>query len=157
MDWLKIFIGLVLITISALWIDLSLHLPFPSFARVAKVGPAHFPLLVASLLALLTLIWLAREYHKKEGEKEVHGVRLIPWYLGYAGYITITPFLGFVPSAFLLVTAVVASKTKGPWGSRLGKGLLAAAVITGLEWGIFQKWLGVPLPVGFFSFWGGKA
>ncbi len=69
MDWLKIFMGLVLLTISALWIDLSLHLPFPSFARVARVGPAHFPLLVASILALLTIIWLAREHHKKIGRK----------------------------------------------------------------------------------------
>lgn len=151
MDWLRICTGLGILSICGLWISQSLRLPFPSFARAAKVGPAHFPLLVACALALLTLVWLAKEHRKAPGEQEVRGLRLIPWYLGYASYLVVVPFLGFIPATFLLISAVVGVKTRGPWPLRLGKSLLAALVITGLEWGVFQKWLGVPLPTGLLG------
>lgn len=154
MDWLKIVTGLSLLSVSGLWIVQSLRLPFPSFARAAKVGPAHFPILVSSLLALLTVIWLVREHRKSRGESEVRGLRLIPWYLGYAGYLVVVPFFGFIPATFLLVLAVVGVKSRGPWMLKLGKSLVAALIITGLEWGIFQKWLGVPLPTGILGLWG---
>lgn len=154
MDWLKIVTGLSLLSVSSLWIVQSLRLPFPSFARAAKVGPAHFPILVSSLLALLTVIWLVREHRKSRGESEVRGLRLIPWYLGYAGYLVVVPFFGFIPATFLLVLAVVGVKSRGPWMLKLGKSLVAALIITGLEWGIFQKWLGVPLPTGILGLWG---
>lgn len=151
MDWLRIGTGLGILSICGLWIAQSLRLPFPAFARAAKVGPAHFPILTASLLAFLALVWLAREHRKSQGEREVRGLRLIPWYLGYACYLIAVPFLGFIPATFLLVFAVVGVKTQGPWPLRLGKSLLAALVITGLEWGIFQRWLGVPLPAGILG------
>ncbi|MCS7239885.1 MAG: tripartite tricarboxylate transporter TctB family protein [Candidatus Bipolaricaulota bacterium] len=154
MDWLKILSGLGLLSISGLWVALSLHLPFPSFARASKVGPAHFPILVASLLALLTIIWLVRESRKSPNEREVRGIHLIPWYFGYAGYLVVVPFLGFIPATFLLVVAVVGFKTRGPWAMRLSKSFLAGIIITGLEWGVFQKWLGVPLPTGILGLWG---
>lgn len=154
MNWFKIFTGLGLLNVCGLWIAQSLRLPFPSFARAAKVGPAHFPILVASLLALLTVIWLVREHRKVQSKSEVRGVRLIPWYLGYAAYIVIIPFLGFIPATFLLVLTVVGLKSQGTWAIRLSRGFVAALIITSLEWGIFQKWLGVPLPTGFFGLWG---
>lgn len=154
MDWFRILTGAGILSVCGLWISQALHFPFPSFARAAKVGPAHFPILVASLLALLTLIWLVREHRRPRGENEVRGVRLIPWYLGYAGYLALVPFLGFIPATFLLVLAVVGLKSRGSWGMRLGKGLVAALIITGVEWGIFQKWLGVPLPSGILGLWG---
>lgn len=151
MDWLRICTGLGILSTCGLWIAQSLRLPFPAFARAAKVGPAHFPILVASFLAVLTVIWLIKEHRKVRGEQEVRGVRLIPWYLGYACYLIAVPFLGFIPTTFILVSAVVGAKTQGSWKLRLGKSLLAALVITGLEWGIFQKWLDVPLPTGILG------
>lgn len=154
MDWLRMGTGLGILSVCGLWIAQSLHLPFPSFARAAKVGPAHFPLLVASLLALLILMWLAKEHRKTKGEQEVRGARLIPWYAGYAAYLVLVPFLGFIPATFLLVFAVVGGKTRGPWGMRLVKSVVAALLITGLEWGVFQRWLGVPLPTGILGGWG---
>jgi hypothetical protein len=153
MDWLKLLVGLGLLGISSLWIAESLSLPFPSYARASKVGPAHFPLLVASLLLLFTILWLVREHRKSQEEPEVRGIRLIPWYLGYAGYVVLVPFLGFVPTTFALVAMITGLKTKGPWPLRVGRSLVAAILITGVEWSIFQKWLGVPLPTGVWP-WG---
>ncbi|MBC7344019.1 MAG: tripartite tricarboxylate transporter TctB family protein [Clostridia bacterium] len=153
MNWLKLGTGLAFLSLAALWIALALALPFPAFARTAKVGPAHFPIVVASLLAILVIAWLIREHRaKEEREKEAKSWRLFLWYLGYGLYVALTPVLGFVPATFFFVSAVVGIKVKGGWARRLGKAMLTALLITGLEWAIFQKWLGVPLPVGVFGF-----
>ncbi len=154
MNWMKVLSGLGLLSISALWIAQALALPFPSFARASKVGPAHFPLIVASLLSLLVIVWLVREHRASAAEGEARGWRLAPWYLAYGGYVALTPALGFVPATFFLVGMVVGIKSKGRWSLRVGKAVLSALLITGLEWVIFQKWLGVPLPTGLLGGWG---
>jgi len=154
MNWFKIGVGLGLLSICCLWIAQSLALPFPSYARASKVGPAHFPLLVASFLSFLTILWLVREHEKSQEEPEVRGIRLIPWYLGYASYVVLVPVLGFVPATFVLTAVITGLKIKGPWPLRMSKSLIAAIFITGVEWGIFQKWLGIPLPTGILWPWG---
>lgn len=155
MSWIKLLIGVGFLSIAALWIAQSLTFPFPSFARASKVGPAHFPILVASLLAIFVIIWLIRELRGEAGEEdEVKGRRIWLWYAGYGGYIALTPMLGFVLATLLLVSTVVAIKTKGGWWRRLGKAALSSLLITGLEWAIFQKWLSIPLPTGLLGPWG---
>lgn len=154
MYWLKVVTGLGLLSVASLWIAQALTLPFPSFARASKVGPAHFPLIVASLLAFLVIVWLVREHRASAEEPEVKGWRLIPWYLAYGSYVILVPIVGFVPATFFLVGIIVGIKSKGGWLTRLGRGLFSALLITGLEWAIFQKWLGVPLPTGILGTWG---
>jgi len=153
MNWLSLGTALGFLGIAAVWIEQALQLPFPSFARASRVGPAHFPLIVASLLALLSVIWAIQELAKPDPEREVDVpiLRVVPWYLAFGVYAVLVPVLGFVLASIGFIFGTVMVKSKERLQVRLGKALLASILITGLEWAVFKAWLGVPLPSGLLG------
>lgn len=154
MNWLSFATALGFLGIAATWIEQALRLPFPSFVRAARVGPAHFPLIVASFLALLSVIWAVQELKKKQEPKrdvDVPALKVLPWYMAFGLYLLMVPVIGFILTSlgFIFGTAMV--KLTDRLALRLAKATLAAILITGLEWAVFKGWLGVPLPRGLLG------
>ena len=49
MKWNDLATAAFLTAVGVLWIWKGLQIPFPSFARIARVGPAHYPVALAVL------------------------------------------------------------------------------------------------------------
>jgi putative tricarboxylic transport membrane protein len=159
MKWAERITAIVLLALSALWIKLSVNLPFPAFARAAKMGPGHFPIAVAALLAILAVILFWQTFRSEtptdpakddeEQDRDTHGLRhLIIGFGFFLAYVILVQFIGFVLASIVFVFCFV--RLIGKFNYWLS-GLLALAIPV-LLWTVFDYLLTVPLPKGPFGF-----
>lgn len=159
--WADRILGLAMLGVAGLWIRLALELPFPAFAKSARVGPGHFPAGIAILLAVLSVILIARTWTPKsrrtvsepagvlsEPKETPEGTRvrrnLIIGFGLFFAYIVASPLLGFIPASLVFILAMTRITGNMPWL----KSALAAVVVTGILWVLFVLWLQIPLPTG---------
>ncbi|MEJ5357156.1 MAG: tripartite tricarboxylate transporter TctB family protein [Desulfobacterales bacterium] len=158
--WADRIFGLAMLGVAGLWIHLALKLPFPAFAKSARVGPGHFPAGIAILLAVPSLILIARTWTPKSrggaadpaGMPEPTGTpagiggrrNLLIGFGLFTAYIAASPIAGFIPASLAFILAMTRITGNIPWL----KSALAALITTGLLWAIFVLWLQIPLPAG---------
>lgn len=159
MKWAERIAAIVLLALSALWIQLAVHLPFPAFARVAKMGPGHFPIAVAGMLAVLALLLLWQTFRsekyadsavdRQKQSRNPKGFRhLIIGFGFFLAYATLVPLIGFVSASIVFVFCFI--RLIGQFNYLLSGAL--ALGIPALLWTVFAYLLTVPLPKGPFGF-----
>ena len=159
MRWAERITAVVLLALSALWIQLAVDLPFPAFARVAKMGPGHYPIAVAGLLASLAvlLLWQTFRCEKhaasaeddEEQSRNPQGFRhLIIGFGFFLVYVILVPLIGFVLASMVFVFCFI--RLIGQFNYLLSGAL--ALGIPALLWTVFAYLLTVPLPKGPFGF-----
>ncbi|QFT86178.1 Tripartite tricarboxylate transporter TctB family protein [Halomonas sp. THAF12] len=134
-------LGLALIGLAAFIAVQSLQLQVPF--SYEPVGPKAFPLGLAALLAILSLVLMFKP--GEDGEWPAPGLALR--LLGVLGlllvYALLFTRLGFIPASFLVV-ATLARLFGASWTKALLTGLLLA---TGSDF-LFTEGLGIGLPDG---------
>ena len=155
MKWAERITALFLLALSAVWIYLAVRLPFPAFARVARMGPGHYPIAVAGLIIILAL-WLlwqtfrSEQYTEKTPsaaakKRNPQAVKhLISGFGLFLVYVIIVPYLGFALSTALFAFCFI--RFIGGFGYLLCT--ILALAIPALLWTIFAYLLTVPLPKG---------
>jgi putative tricarboxylic transport membrane protein len=160
MPWGDRALAVVMLAVSSVWAYLSFKLPFPAFAKAAKVGPGHFPAAVSILMGVLALILLIKTFVSKpepagndgsDATKEESGPvdkmgrkHLVTGFVLFALFVFLTPMIGFIPASILLVISMVRIVGAMSW-AKCG---LTSVLITGFLWVVFVYWLQVPLPTG---------
>ena len=151
--------ALILIMLSVLWVLLAVRLPFPAFARVAKMGPGHFPIIVASLLAFLAVLLFWNTFHsekyadltvdkEKQSRNPSESRYLITGFGLFLAYVILLPIMGFLLASSVFVFCFI--RLIGQF-NYLISGALALGIPT-LLWAVFSYMLTVPLPMGPFGF-----
>jgi putative tricarboxylic transport membrane protein len=159
MRWAERITAIVLLALSVFWIQLAVDLPFPAFARVAKMGPGHYPIAVAGLMAILAvlLFWQTFRFEKQidpagddeEQSRDSRGFRhLIIGFVFFLTYVILVPLIGFVMASIVFVFCFI--RLIGQFNYWLS-GVLALG-IPALLWTVFAYLLTVPLPKGPFGF-----
>jgi putative tricarboxylic transport membrane protein len=159
MKWAERITAIVLLALSAFWIQLAVDLPFPAFARVAKMGPGHYPIAVAGLMAMLAvlLLWQTFRSVKHIGPPEDDEARsrdsrgfrhLIIGFGFFLAYVILVPLIGFVMASIVFVFCFI--RLIGQFNYWLSGAL--ALGIPALLWTVFAYLLTVPLPKGPFGF-----
>ncbi len=159
MRWAERITAIVLLALCVLWIKLAVDLPFPAFARVAKMGPGHYPIAVAGLLASLAvlLLWQTFRCEKhaasaeddEEQSRNPQGFRhLIIGFGFFLVYVILVPLIGFVLASMVFVFCFI--RLIGQFNYLLSGAL--ALGIPALLWIVFAYLLTVPLPKGPFGF-----
>lgn len=159
MRWAERITAIVLLALCVLWIKLAVDLPFPAFARVAKMGPGHYPIAVAGLLASLAvlLLWQTFRCEKhaasaeddEEQSRNPQGFRhLIIGFGFFLVYVILVPLIGFVLASMVFVFCFI--RLIGQFNYLLSGAL--ALGIPALVWIVFAYLLTVPLPKGPFGF-----
>jgi len=159
MQWAQRITAIVLLALAVLWIKLAVNLPFPAFARAAKMGPGHYPIAVAFLLGILAVILFWQTFHSetpsdpaKDNEQpdhDTHGLRHLTIGFGFfLAYVILVQFIGFVLASVLFVFCFV--RLIGKFNYWLS-GLLALGIPV-LLWTVFDYLLTVPLPKGPLGF-----
>jgi hypothetical protein len=117
-----------------------------------RVGPGFFPLVLAILLGLLSLIlFLVALPHREEKKKS-------PWPEQWGGVVGVLlslfaygfllQYLGFTLTTFLFSLTLLKYGYPGKWLWPIG-GALATTFFTLL---IFKVWLGTPFPTGIIGY-----
>ncbi|UCG05328.1 MAG: tripartite tricarboxylate transporter TctB family protein [Desulfobacterales bacterium] len=159
MRWAERITAIVLLALCVLWIKLAVDLPFPAFARAAKMGPGHYPIAVAGLLASLAvlLLWQTFRCEKhaasaeddEEQSRNPQGFRhLIIGFGFFLVYVILVPLIGFVLASMVFVFCFI--RLIGQFNYLLSGAL--ALGIPALLWIVFAYLLTVPLPKGPFGF-----
>ena len=140
---------LLMLVLSAVIVLGTWHL---GYWRDTTAGPAFAPVWVAAVGALLAILQLraarsagwAGEYDWPDalGMK-----RVVTTFVGLVVFLIVSPFLGMVPSAALLVVLFL----YGLLARQLVPTLVTTAVTTGLIYGVFVWWLNTNLPTGYFG------
>lgn len=156
MKWAERITALLLLALSVVWIYLAVHLPFPAFARVARMGPGHFPMAVAAVLAILALWLLWQTFRSGPGDDKSHTApakkdrnpravwHLICGFGLFLVYVILVPYLGFGLSTAVFAFSFI--RFIGGFGYLLCTVL--AVVIPAVLWTVFAYLLTVPLPKG---------
>jgi putative tricarboxylic transport membrane protein len=159
MKWAERITAIVLLALCLLWIYWAVDLPFPSFARVAKMGPGHYPIAVAGLLGLLSVLLFGQTFRDakhagsaeddEEQSRDPGGFRhLITGFAFFLGYVILVPLIGFVLASVVFVFCFI--RLIGRFNYWLSGAL--ALGIPALLWTVFAYLLTVPLPKGPFGF-----
>lgn len=163
--WADRITAITLFIIAGVWLLLAVQLPFPAFSRISKMGPGHYPLAVAGVLAVLAIILLAQTFLGKathgpdspghddfEAGTETRNPKavqhLITGFALFLCYIVSIPSLGFVAVSPLFVFLFL--RFIGRF--KLLFTITIAVCIPALLWTIFAFWLAVPLPKGPWGF-----
>jgi hypothetical protein len=160
MKWADRTAALVLIALSVFWIYMAVNLPFPAFARVARMGPGHYPSGVAVLQIILALLLLWQTFRSgpnaeaaaDSGDKKRRNPQAVRHLLiGFGlflAYVIVVPFLGFGLATACFIFGFI--RIIGRFGY-----LLCGALAVGIPvllWVIFAYLLTVPLPKGPWGF-----
>jgi putative tricarboxylic transport membrane protein len=142
--------GALIFLFGALTVYLSLRMPLGTF-RAA--GPGLFPLCLGILLVVLSSIFTLatvmrlRRDGKREG-KTLDDAGSVKPVLGFMAVIAFTAgflgHLGYAPTAFIVVMALLQILGGGYWHRNLLISLVAGAVSHFL----FVRWLQIPFPQG---------
>jgi hypothetical protein len=159
MKWFDRIAAFVVLVIAGVWIYMAIQVPFPTFARVSKLAPGHYPMAVAVLLAALAIMLLGKTFkgqnriEKNDSQEEIirnpKAVQhLLTGFVLFSAYVISVPILGFVSATPLFVFLFI-------WSIGRYSLLLTipiAVVIPALLWIIFAWWLSVPVPKGPWGF-----
>jgi Ca2+/Na+ antiporter len=159
MKWADRVTAFVLLAIAGSWIYLANQIPFPTFARVSKLAPGHYPMGVAVLLLALAIILLVKTFKdqdrvekngpQEEGRRNPKAVQhLLTGFVLFLAYVISVPFLGFVLTSPLFVFLFI-------WFIGRYSLLLTIPIAMGIPatlWIIFAWWLSVPVPRGPWGF-----
>jgi putative tricarboxylic transport membrane protein len=159
MKWADRITAIVLLALCVFWIRLAVDLPFPAFARVAKMGPGHYPIAVAGLLAILAVLLLWQTFRsdtyadaandEEQQTIDPRGFRhLVIGFGFFLGYVILVPLIGFVLASIVFVFCFI--RLIGQFNYWLS-GVLALGIPV-LLWTVFAYLLTVPLPKGPFGF-----
>jgi len=159
MKWAERITAIVLLALSALWIQQAVNLPFPAFAKAAKMGPGHYPIAVAVLLGILAVILFWQTFRSEthtgpaeedaEQSRDPRGFRhLVIGFGFFLAYVILVQFIGFVLASIVFVFCFV--RLIGKFSYWLS-GLLALGIPV-LLWTVFDYLLTVPLPKGPLGF-----
>jgi len=124
---------------------------FP-FGDLRRIGPGFFPLVLASLLGILSLALFLSSLGKREvgvpprWPRQWLGIASV--LLGLFAYGFFLKFLGFSLTTFLFSLAFLKYGYPGKWIIPLG-GALATTLFSFL---VFKYWLGTPFPGGWIGF-----
>ena len=148
MKKVEIATGLLMLALSAVAIFALRELPYWSgFAP----GPAFVPMWVASVGALLSLALLVAavrgEARPADWPDRAGFLRVVAIVAALSLLVMSAPWLGFMPASVLAALFVLIVVLRRRWLPSLLTTVLVAATVTG----IFQIWLGVPLPKGFLG------
>ncbi len=158
--WPNRILAIILFILSALWIYFSIQLPFPAFARVAKVGPGHYPAGVAAIMGFLSVLLFLKTLRRKdppetETQDDEDGTAAHSdnrsLYMGtalFVGYVILVPIVGFLASSIVFVFCFV--RLIGLHSLMITA--IMATFIPGLLWVLFARLLAVPLPKGPWGF-----
>ena len=124
---------------------------FP-LGNLKSVGPGFFPLVLAALLGLLSLVLLISSFTSLE-EKDAprwpaRWTGVVSVLVALFAYGFLLKFLGFSLTTFLFSLALLKYGYPKGWVIPLG-GALATTFFTLV---IFKYWLGTPFPVGWVGF-----
>ncbi len=124
---------------------------FP-LGNLKSIGPGFFPLVLATLLGLLSLVLLISSFTSPE-EKEPprwpkRWVGIVAVLASLFAYGFLLKFLGFPLTTFLFSLALLKYGYPKSWLIPMG-GALATTFFTLL---IFKYWLGTPFPAGWVGF-----
>lgn len=158
--WPNRLVAIILVSLSSAWIYLAIQLPFPSFARVAKMGPGHYPAGVAAVMGFLSILFFLQTFrHKDPSESETQNDAddtaeskdnrsLLVGTALFVGYVILVPFVGFLVSSIVFVFCFI--RLIGRYSAILTA--ILAALIPILMWVLFARLLTVPLPKGPWGF-----
>lgn len=157
--WPNRIVAIILFVASGLWVYLSIQLPFPAFARVAKIGPGHYPAGVAAFMIFLSILFFIQTLKQKdllesqtqEEESTDRALDNRALYTGtalFVGYVILMPLIGFLLASMVFVFCFI--RIIGRYAIVLTTTL--AVLIPGLLWGLFARLLTVPLPKGPWGF-----
>lgn len=147
-----IILGLLTVLLGSITVWLSKD--FPSLPR-QDYGAGTFPTLVAILLIVMGLILSLRGWVRK-GPLVVwqdaipigHVLFCITAVMGaVAGYVLLTPILGFPIVSLIMLTVLIGVFTKGRWWLALSVATVATIII----WLTFAELLLVPLSLGILE------
>jgi putative tricarboxylic transport membrane protein len=159
MKWFDRIAAFVLLVIAGVWIYMAIQVPFPTFARVSKLAPGHYPMAVAVLLAALAIILLGKTFKgqdriekKAPQEENIRNPKavqhLVTGFVLFFAYVLSVPILGFALAtplfAFLFIWSI------GRYS--LLHTIPIAVGIPLILWIIFAWWLSVPVPKGPWGF-----
>jgi hypothetical protein len=117
-----------------------------------RIGPGFFPLVLASLLGILSLALLLSFLGKREEGVPPRWPRqwlgIISVLVALFAYGFFLKFLGFSLANFLFSLALLKYGYPGKWMIPLG-GALATTLFSFL---VFKYWLGTPFPGGWIGF-----
>jgi putative tricarboxylic transport membrane protein len=148
--------GLVCLLLSAALLALTFRLP-P--AAMVPIGPAFYPRLVLSLLALLSAMLIALDLRAARAAAAAPAAAgpapnyrlVLLTFVEFGLYIALLPPLGFRIATFLFVLALEATLE---WPRSARHWLLALAVAAATSWVcylVFEDYLSVLLPRGSWS------
>jgi hypothetical protein len=124
---------------------------FP-LGNLKSIGPGFFPLVLAALLGILSLILLISSSTNPEGKVPPRWPErwtgIVSVLASLFAYGFLLKFLGFSLTTFLFSLALLKYGYPKGWGIPLG-GALATTFFTLL---IFKYWLGTPFPAGWVGF-----
>ena len=112
-------------------------------------GPGFLPLVVgvaASLLGAGLALSRTPQDLSEDGRRPTSGRLFAPGLL-LAAYALGLERLGFVPATFVFILAWLRVVERSPWSQVA----LMAAGTTAVLYGIFIRWLAIPLPAGIFA------
>lgn len=120
-----------------------------------KPGPGLFPFLAGGAIGVLALILLYQTGWAKKGGKEPEAI--ISWrgtllsFLFLIVYISLLETLGFIPTTFLFIAALLRIVERKGWGPSILTAVLASLV----AFGLFGIILEGDLPPGLLGFLAG--
>ncbi|EPC00605.1 hypothetical protein L861_06605 [Litchfieldella anticariensis FP35 = DSM 16096] len=127
---------------------------FPTLPRQA-FGAGTFPTLIGALLVVLGLLLAVRGWQQRGAWFTWHGqvalsrvwLCLLAVVAAVAGYVWLTPVLGFPIVSIVMLTLLIGWLSAGRWW--LATGVAAAATL--LVWLAFAQLLHVPLALGILE------
>lgn len=159
-DWRDRLVAAVLVCLSVLWVYKAVKLPFPSFTRVAGIGPGHYPAGVAVIMGFLAALYFIQTFRRRgpsepeeEGEPDEaveKADRRALWFGSalFVGYVILVPITGFLLASIVFVFSFIT--VMGQY--RLILTAFLAGLIPILLWVLFNRLLTVPLPKGPWGF-----
>jgi len=117
-----------------------------------RVGPGFFPIVLSSLMGLLSLLFLITSCMKRADQGRIHwpkqwfGIGAVLFSLFAYGFLL--KILGFSLTTFLFSLGLLKYGYPGKWVIPFG-GAVATTFFTLL---IFRYWLGTPFPTGWIGY-----
>jgi putative tricarboxylic transport membrane protein len=123
---------------------------FP-MGNLKRVGPGFFPLILAALLGLLSMLLLIKGLWSSERVRVCWPARwggIILVIAAIFAYTLLLKPLGFLLATFLFTSLVFKYADSTRWAVPLA----GAAITTGLNFLLFKVWLAIPFPSGFLGY-----
>jgi putative tricarboxylic transport membrane protein len=123
---------------------------FP-MGSLKRVGPGFFPIILAALLGILSILLLIKGLWSAERVRVCWPARwsgLILVMVAIFAYTLLLKPLGFLLTTFLFTSLVFKYADSTRWIVPLA----GAAITTGVNFLLFKVWLAIPFPSGFLGY-----